>query len=101
GHALVNLREMVLRGEFEPGERLLTVPLAERLGVSRTPIRLALERLAQEGILEAGPGGGFTVRSFTLSDIWDAVEARAVLEGAAARLAAERLRDPAELGPLW
>ena len=54
--ALASLREMILRGEFRPGERLLTVPLASRLGVSRTPRRLALERLAQEGILETGPG---------------------------------------------
>jgi GntR family transcriptional regulator of vanillate catabolism len=101
GRALVSLREMVLRGEFKAGERLLTVPLAERLGVSRTPIRLALERLAHEGILETGTGSSFTVREFTVGDIWDAVEARGVLEGAAARLAAERLSDPVELEPLW
>jgi GntR family transcriptional regulator, vanillate catabolism transcriptional regulator len=92
---LVNIREMVLRGEFKPGERIFEVPLAERLGVSRTPIRLALERLAQEGLLETLESGiGFTVREFTLRDIWDAIEARGVLEGAAARLAAERLTDP-------
>lgn len=95
------LREMVLRGEFEPGERLLTVPLAERIGVSRTPIRLALERLAQEGILESRSGSSFTVRQFTVNDIWDAVEARGVLEGAAARLAAERLESAEELDALW
>jgi len=94
GRALVNIREMVLRGEFKPGERIFEVPLAERLGVSRTPIRLALERLAQEGLLETLESGvGFTVREFTLHDIWDAIEARGVLEGAAARLAAERLTD--------
>jgi len=89
---------MVLRGEFKPGERIFEVPLAERLGVSRTPIRLALERLAQEGLLETLESGiGFTVREFTLRDIWDAIEARGVLEGAAARLAAERLTDPRSL----
>jgi GntR family transcriptional regulator of vanillate catabolism len=98
GRALVNLREMVLRGEFKPGERIFEVPIAERLGVSRTPVRLALERLAQEGLLEtAGSVGGFTVREFTVRDIWDAIEARGVLEGAAARLAAERLVDRCEL----
>jgi GntR family transcriptional regulator of vanillate catabolism len=98
GRALVNIREMVLRGEFKPGERIFEVPLAERLGVSRTPIRLALERLAQEGLLETLESGvGFTVREFTLRDIWDAIEARGVLEGAAARLAAERLTDPRSL----
>lgn len=92
---------MILRGEFSSGERLRTVSLAARLGVSRTPIRLALERLAQEGILEARPGGSFTVCEFSVADIWDAVEARGALEGAAARLAAERLEDPSELDPLW
>ncbi len=94
----MNLREMVLMGEFKPGERIFEVPIAEKLGVSRTPIRLALERLAQEGLLEtAGSGGGFTIREFTIRDIWDAIEARGVLEGAAARLAAERLDDAQEL----
>lgn len=101
GRALVNLREMVLRGEFKPGERMFEVPIAERLGVSRTPIRLALERLAQEGLLEALESGvGFSVREFTVRDIWDAIEARGVLEGAAARLAAERLTDVRELDPI-
>ncbi len=89
---------MVLRGEFKPGERMFEVPIAARLRVSRTPIRLALERLAQEGLLETLESGvGFTVRKFTVRDIWDAIEARGVLEGAAARLAAERLTDPREL----
>ncbi len=101
GRALITLREMVLRGEFDPGERLLTVPLSERIGVSRTPIRLALERLAQEGILESRSGSSFTVCQFTVGDIWDAVEARGALEGAAARLAAERLDDAGALDPLW
>lgn len=101
GRALVNIREMVLRGEFKPGERIFEVPLAERLGVSRTPIRLALERLAQEGLLETLDSGiGFTVREFTLRDIWDAIEARGVLEGAAARLAAERLTDRRSLNQI-
>jgi GntR family transcriptional regulator of vanillate catabolism len=95
--ALLNLRELLLRGEFQPGERLSELPLVARLGVSRTPIRLALERLAQEGLLDAAPGGGFVVGSFSLNDIWDAIEIRGVLEGTAARLAAERLGGPAEL----
>jgi GntR family transcriptional regulator, vanillate catabolism transcriptional regulator len=101
GRALVNIREMVLRGEFKPGEQIFEVPLAERLGVSRTPIRLALERLAQEGLLQTLESGiGFTAREFTLRDIWDAIEARGVLEGAAARLAAERLTDLRSLNPI-
>lgn len=71
--------------------------MVARLGVSRTPIRLALDRLAHEGLLEVSPSGGFVVRSFTLSDIWDAIEMRGVLEGTAARLAAERLAGEHEL----
>jgi GntR family transcriptional regulator of vanillate catabolism len=100
GRALLNLREMLLRGDFRPGERISELPLVPRLGVSRTPIRLALDRLANEGLLEVSPGGGFTVREFTLSDIWDAIEMRGVLEGTAARLAAERLTADHEVDAL-
>lgn len=100
GRALLLLREMILRGDFQRGERLSELPLVSRLGVSRTPIRLALERLAHEGLLEISPNGGFTVREFTLSDVWDAIEVRGVLEGTAARLAAERLGGIGELKKL-
>jgi GntR family transcriptional regulator of vanillate catabolism len=100
GRTLLNLREMLLRGDFQPGERLSELPLVARLGVSRTPIRLALDRLANEGLLEISPSGGFVVREFTVGDIWDAIEIRGVLEGTAARLAAERFTDPRELDPL-
>jgi GntR family transcriptional regulator of vanillate catabolism len=100
GRALISLREMLLRGDFRPGERISELPLVPRLGVSRTPIRLALDRLANEGLLEASPTGGFTVREFTVGDIWDAIEMRGVLEGTAARLAAERLTSDHELAPL-
>jgi GntR family transcriptional regulator of vanillate catabolism len=97
GRTVLNLREMLLRGDFQPGERLSELPLVARLGVSRTPIRLALDRLANEGLLEIWPTGGFVVRAFTLTDVYDAIEMRGVLEGTAARLAAERLEDPHEL----
>lgn len=91
GRTVLRLREMILKGEFGPGERISEHPLAARIGVSRTPIRLALERLAHEGLLEPYPTGGFIVRTFTLQDIWDGIEVRGLLEGGAARLAAERL----------
>lgn len=97
GRALLSLREMLFRGDFQPGERISELPMVARLGVSRTPIRLALDRLAHEGLLEASPSGGFVVRSFSLHDIWDAIEMRGVLEGTAARLAAERLSELGEL----
>ena len=97
GRALLTLREMLLKGEFAPGERLSELALVARLNVSRTPIRLALDRLAHEGLLESAPSGGFIVCEFTLADIWDAIEMRGVLEGTAARLAAERLTEESEL----
>jgi GntR family transcriptional regulator of vanillate catabolism len=97
GKTLLLLREMLLRGEFQPGERLSELPLVARLSVSRTPIRLALERLAHEGLLEPSASGGFMAREFTPEDVWDAIEIRGVLEGTAARLAAERLVDVSEL----
>jgi GntR family transcriptional regulator of vanillate catabolism len=100
GRAVVRLREMILRGEFGPGERISEYPLTGRLGVSRTPIRLALERLAHEGLLEPYPTGGFVVRKFTLDDVWDSIEIRGLLEGGAARLAAERLTSDSELDSL-
>jgi len=100
GRTLLNLRGMLLRGDFRAGERISELPLVARLGVSRTPIRLALDRLAHEGLLEPSPTGGFVVRAFTIEDIWDAIETRGVLEGAAARLAAERLELDSELDQL-
>ena len=98
--ALFSLRESVLRGEFAPGERMSELPLVARLGVSRTPIRLALERLAHMGLLDISASGGFTVRGYTPAEALDAIEVRGVLEGTAARLAAERLVDSAELATL-
>ena len=97
---LLRLREMLFKGEFRRGERLSELPLVARLGVSRTPIRVALQRLAHEGLLEVSRSGGFVVREFTVDAVWDAIEVRGVLEGTAARLAAERLRSDRELDTL-
>src|SRR4051812_22854255 len=95
--AFFGLRELLLRGEFTRGERISELPLVARLGTSRTPIRLALERLAHMGLLDVLAAGGFTVREFTLSEVLDAIEVRGVLEGTVARLAAERLSGDHEL----
>lgn len=85
------LRERILSGAFESGTRLMEVPLAEMLGTSRTPVRLALSNLQQEMlVVSAGSRRGFTVASFTLDDVFGAIEARGVLEGMAARQATER-----------
>jgi len=93
---LISLRELILNGEIAPGERLLEVNLVDRLGVSRTPIRAALARLAEEGLLEKAPGSGYVVREFTVHDIRDSIEVRGTLEGMAARWAAERgISEPA------
>ncbi len=98
--ATLGLRELLLSGAFKPGERVPELRLVEELGVSRTPLRIALMTLEHEGLLQTLPGGGFVVREFTRSDIDDAIELRGVLEGAAARFAAERLESPEELGPV-
>lgn len=87
--ALIALRERIFSGVLRPGERLAEIPLAEAIGVSRTPVRLALAELEKEGLVEPAPGGGFLVRSFTAREIDDAIELRGTLEGMAARLAAE------------
>ncbi|RYF83800.1 MAG: GntR family transcriptional regulator [Comamonadaceae bacterium] len=88
--AQLRLRELILGGEWPPGERVGEVAIVERLGMSRTPIRSALMRLEQEGLLEALAHGGYAVRSFSEQEVCDAIELRGTLEGLAARLAAER-----------
>jgi len=100
GRAFIDIRKLLLRGEFALGERISEVPLAARLRMSRTPIRLALERLAHLGLLDVGETGGFLVRQFTIDEVRDAIELRGVLEGTAARFAAERLVDNSELDVL-
>src|SRR5215510_1908126 len=85
GRAFIGLRKMLLQGEFSRGERISELPLVARLGTSRTPIRLALERLAHMGLLDVVATGGFTVREFTLAEVLDAIEIRGVLEGTVAR----------------
>lgn len=84
------LRELILTGELAAGARIAELALVDLLGVSRTPIRAALMRLEQEGLLEALPSGGYAVRTFSEREVADAIELRGTLEGLAARLAAER-----------
>ena len=88
--ALLQLRELILSGELPGGTRIAELAIVERLGMSRTPIRAALVRLEQEGLLEALPSGGYVVQSFSARDVADAIELRGTLEGLLARLAAER-----------
>ncbi|MBW8720350.1 MAG: GntR family transcriptional regulator [Polaromonas sp.] len=86
---LMQLRDLILRGEFEPGQRLAEQQLAERLGASRTPVRAALVTLEQEGLVEANDTGKYLVRQFTPREVADAIAVRGHLEGMAARLVAE------------
>jgi GntR family transcriptional regulator of vanillate catabolism len=88
-HVLLQLREAILRGQFEPGQRLAEQQIAERLGASRTPVRAALVTLEQEGLVQAHETGGFVVRQFTAVEVADAIAVRGHLEGMAARLVAE------------
>lgn len=88
--AVLGLRDLLLSGEFQAGDRLPELMLVERLGVSRTPIRTALQRLAEEGLLESKKNIGYTVRGFSERDINDAIELRGMIEGLAARMAAEQ-----------
>ncbi|MDR0225210.1 MAG: GntR family transcriptional regulator [Burkholderiaceae bacterium] len=89
--AQLQLREMILAGELPAGERIAELSVVERLGISRTPVRAALMRLEQEGLLESMAGGrGYRVRLFSEADVADAIELRGTLEGLAARWAAER-----------
>jgi GntR family transcriptional regulator of vanillate catabolism len=96
--ALIALRDMILTGELKGGQRLRELALVEELQISRTPIRFALGRLADEGLVE-NVGGGFMVREFTKQEIRDAIRLRGAIEGMAVRVAAERI-TPSDLMPL-
>jgi len=84
------IRELIVEGILPPGTRVAEAALAERLGVSRTPVRSALPALAAEGLLEPVGKRGFAVRGFTVDDSYRATEIRCVLEGYAARELAAR-----------
>jgi GntR family transcriptional regulator of vanillate catabolism len=90
---VLKLRELILGGELAAGERVAEIPISERLGVSRTPVRQALSVLAQEGLLAQAGKRGYVVHEFTAKDIEDAIDVRGILEGAAVRLVAEKGAD--------
>jgi DNA-binding GntR family transcriptional regulator len=89
----VAVRERILTGELARGSRLRQEELAAELGVSRTPLREALRRLASEGLVEFNPNRGATVSRDDVANFWHAWAARLAIEPGAARLAA-RMRDP-------
>lgn len=83
------LRDRIFDGEIAPGSHLMEISLANELGVSRTPVRGAMARLADEGLLVYLPNKGFQVRRFNAKDVYDAFSVRATLEGMCCRLIAE------------
>ncbi|PZA05759.1 MULTISPECIES: GntR family transcriptional regulator [unclassified Meiothermus] len=87
--AYAHLREAILGGRLVPGERISELGLAETLGISRTPVREALQRLAQEGLVELVPAKGARVRVLRPEEVREVYEVRALLEAEAARLAAQ------------
>lgn len=88
--AVFRLRELIVSGSLAPGERITEVQIAQRIEVSRTPVRAALQALRDEGLLERRTPGRYFVRSFSPQEIEEAIELRGTLEGLNARLAAER-----------
>lgn len=89
------LKQMAVAFRFRPGDRLNEVALSRELGVSRTPLREALNRLVAEKLVDFRPGEGFFCRDLDAQSIFDLFELRAVIEAAAARLACERASDDA------
>ena len=89
----LRLEEEILSGELERGESLGEIALAKRLGVSRTPIRGALHRLSEEGLVEILPNRGASVLGINIDDLIDIYALRERVEGLASALAATRITE--------
>ena len=87
------LRQGILRGDLKPGERLMEIHLANRLGVSRTPIREAIRMLELEGLVTMVPRKGAEVARISKQDLRDVLEVRKSLDSLAVSLACERITD--------
>ena len=92
------LREAILTGELEPGERLMEIKLAEKLGVSRTPIREAIRMLQIEGLVNITPRKGTVVAEISKDDLKNVLEVRKVLEKLAVELACMKITEEEILG---
>ncbi|MDL2248492.1 GntR family transcriptional regulator [Tyzzerella sp. OttesenSCG-928-J15] len=92
-----SIRDAILSGSLKAGERLMEKDLAERLGVSRTPIREALRKLEIEGFIEMIPRKGAVVKEVTGKEIGDVLEIRAALEALAAKIACVKMSDETKL----
>lgn len=87
------LLDEIRNGALAPGARLREIELAERLGISRTPVREAIRQLEADGLVTHLPRQGATIRSLDHAEVVELYEMRAVLEGTAARLAARAASD--------
>jgi len=87
------LRQAILRGELKPGERLMEIQLANKLGVSRTPIREAIRKLELEGLVLMIPRKGAEVAEITEKNLRDVLEVRCALEELAVQLACDRMDE--------
>ena len=85
------LRQAILRGELKPGERLMEIHLAQKLGVSRTPVREAIRKLELEGLVLMIPRKGAIVAEITVQDLEDVLEVRMALEELAVKIACKRI----------
>lgn len=85
------LREAIIAGELKPGERLMEVQLAEKMGVSRTPVREAIRKLELEGLVDMIPRKGTHVAELSIKNIMDVLEVRASLDGLATALSSTRI----------
>ncbi len=100
GSVVATLRQLIVSGRLQAGARLAEIPVAESLGVSRTPVRLAFRTLEQEGLLAKSGKRGYEVRRFSEADVHSAIEVRGTLEGLAVRHLAERGLSAATRGVL-
>ena len=87
------LEEEIISGKYQRGDALTEMSLCKKLGVSRTPVRAALQRLCKEGLIEISPNRGAIVIGVTEDDLGDAYRIRMRLEGLASALATERITD--------
>lgn len=88
-----SLREAIIMGELKPGERIMEIQFAEKMGVSRTPVREAIRKLELEGLVVMAPRKGAHVAELSVKDIKDVLEIRSSLDGLASSLAAQRITD--------
>lgn len=98
--AYERIKDAIRHGALQPGEPLSETRLSRLLGISRTPVREALQGLAQEGLVQIIPGRAITVAAPSIDDALNAIQVRAILEPAVVRQAADAIQ-PAQLEKLW